>query len=235
MTPVPQRVSLPRLDSAAGRRATEEVRAGLLAVGSRRLKRLIDIILGSLLLAVSLPLAALISLAILLESGPPVLFGHRRIGQGGRTFLLYKFRSMVVNADEVLSRHLEERPDLALEWIRHHKLKDDPRVTRVGRFLRKRSLDEIPQFWNVLRGDMSLVGPRPIVPGETQKYGPHFRMYTLVKPGLTGLWQVSGRNDTTYGKRVSLDLQYVRDWTPWLDLWILLRTVWVVLRGHGAY
>jgi len=235
MTPVPQRASLPRLDSAAARGAATEVRAGLLATGSRRLKRLMDILLGSLLLAVSLPLAALISLAIWLEGGRPVLFAHRRIGQGGRTFLLYKFRSMVVNADEVLREHLEVRPELALEWLRDHKLREDPRVTRVGRFLRKRSLDEIPQFWNVLRGDMSLVGPRPIVPGEAQKYGPHLRMYTLVKPGLTGLWQVSGRNDTSYGKRVSLDLQYIREWTPWLDLRILFRTAWVVLRGHGAY
>jgi Undecaprenyl-phosphate galactose phosphotransferase WbaP len=235
MTPVPQRVSLPRLDSAAARGASAEVRAGLLGLGSRRLKRFIDLVLGSLLLAFSLPLAALISLAIWLESGSPVLFTHRRIGQGGRTFLLYKFRSMVHNADEVLREHLERRPDLALEWLRDHKLKVDPRVTRVGRFLRRRSLDEIPQFWNVLRGDMSLVGPRPIVPGEAQKYGVHFRMYTLVRPGLTGLWQVSGRNDTGYGKRVSLDLQYIREWTPWLDLRILLRTVWVVLKGHGAY
>ncbi|MCL6543640.1 MAG: sugar transferase [Bryobacteraceae bacterium] len=211
------------------------MRAGLLGVGSRRLKRFIDLVLGCLLLAVSLPLAVVIGLAIWLESGAPVLFAHRRIGLGGRTFLLYKFRSMVVNADEVLREHLERRPDLALEWLRDHKLKVDPRVTRVGRFLRRRSLDEIPQFWNVLRGDMSLVGPRPIVPGETQKYGPHFRMYTLVRPGLTGLWQVSGRNDTSYGNRVSLDLQYIREWTPWLDLRILFRTVWVVLRGHGAY
>jgi Undecaprenyl-phosphate galactose phosphotransferase WbaP len=235
MIPIPQKVQLPRPDSGAVPHLTQVVHAGLLRESAGRVKRALDLILGALLLVVSVPIGVLIAAAIWLESGRPILFAHRRIGQGGKTFLLYKFRSMVANADAVLQRHLEQRPELAMEWRRDHKLKDDPRVTRVGRFLRKRSLDELPQFWNVLRGDMSLVGPRPIVPEETGKYGPGFRMYTLVKPGLTGLWQVSGRNDTSYRKRVSLDAEYIRRWSLWLDLRILLQTVRVVVGGHGAY
>jgi Undecaprenyl-phosphate galactose phosphotransferase WbaP len=235
MIPIPQKVQLPRPDSGAVPHPTQVVHAGLLRESAGRVKRALDLILGALLLVVSVPIGVLIAAAIWLESGRPILFAHRRIGQGGKTFLLYKFRSMVANADAVLQRHLEQRPELAMEWRRDHKLKDDPRVTRVGRFLRKRSLDELPQFWNVLRGDMSLVGPRPIVPEETAKYGPRFRMYTLVKPGLTGLWQVSGRNDTSYRKRVSLDAEYIRRWSLWLDLRILLQTVRVVVGGHGAY
>lgn len=235
MIPFPQDMSLARPDSAAIVSLPQAVQAGLLREGAARTKRVLDVIFASLLLLAAAPISGLIALAIWLESGRPILFAHRRIGQGGRTFLLYKFRSMVRNADEVLQKHLELHPELALEWLRNHKLKDDPRVTRVGKFLRKRSLDELPQLWNILRGDMSLVGPRPIVPEEASKYGPNFRMYTLVKPGLTGLWQVSGRNDTSYRKRVSLDVDYIRRWTLWLDLRILLRTVRVVLGGHGAY
>ena len=212
-----------------------ELRTGLLTPSAERIKRVFDIAVGSLLFLVSLPLAVLIAAAILMESGRPVFYAHTRIGKGGRKFRLWKFRSMVTNGDEALQRYLEQHPERAVEWLLSHKLKEDPRVTGVGRSLRKRSLDELPQFWNVLRGDMSLVGPRPIVAEEVLKQGHGFRLYSRVRPGLTGLWQVSGRNDTSYHKRVQLDSSYVCNWTPWLDLRILFRTILVILHGHGAY
>jgi lipopolysaccharide/colanic/teichoic acid biosynthesis glycosyltransferase len=142
---------------------------------------------------------------------------------------------MTVGRDGAFQEYLRRNPDLAREWRLSHKLRNDPRITRVGRFLRKTSLDELPQLWNVLRGDMSMVGPRPIVFEEVAKYGPAFALYSLVSPGLTGLWQVSGRNDTNYHRRVELDSHYIRHWRPWLDARILLQTVCVVFRGHGAY
>lgn len=142
---------------------------------------------------------------------------------------------MMPNADCVLSQYLEKHPEMAEEWKRDHKLRNDPRVTRIGRLLRKTSLDELPQLWNVLRGQMSLVGPRPIVYEEIAKYGDGFPLYSQVLPGLTGLWQVSGRNNTTYDERVALDAYYVRNWSPWLDIYLLARTVTVVLRREGAY
>jgi Undecaprenyl-phosphate galactose phosphotransferase WbaP len=209
--------------------------SGALSRRAACFKRLLDVVLGTLLFMISLPLSALISLLIVLESGWPVFFAHTRIGEGGRPFKLWKFRTMRVDGDEVLQRHLAEDPDVAAEWLRCHKLKQDPRVTRIGRILRKRSLDELPQIWNVLRGDMSLVGPRPIVQEEAAKYGRSFDLYARVRPGLTGLWQVSGRSDTSYRNRIALDSAYIRDWTPFLELRVLLRTVGVVLNGHGAY
>jgi lipopolysaccharide/colanic/teichoic acid biosynthesis glycosyltransferase len=142
---------------------------------------------------------------------------------------------MLVNGDEILKRHLSENEEARSEWERDHKLRNDPRVTRVGRILRKTSLDELPQLWNVLKNEMSLVGPRPIVQAEVSRYGAAFSEYTRVKGGLTGLWQVSGRNDTTYDERVRLDTMYVRNRSVWLDLFILYRTVGVVLFGSGAY
>jgi lipopolysaccharide/colanic/teichoic acid biosynthesis glycosyltransferase len=142
---------------------------------------------------------------------------------------------MFQDAHFVLEQFLEDNPDARDEWERDQKLRYDPRVTRIGRFLRKTSLDELPQLWNVLRGDMSLVGPRPIVTKEIEKYGPYFGAYTMVKPGITGLWQVSGRNNTTYDERVQLDAYYVRNWSPWMDLYLLIRTIRIVLFAHGAY
>lgn len=142
---------------------------------------------------------------------------------------------MAANADAVLDSHLRQHPEHSDEWRRTHKLKNDPRVTRVGRLLRRSSLDELPQLWNVLRGDMSMVGPRPIVQDEIPKYGANFALYSQVLPGLTGLWQVSGRNDTSYRKRVALDAEYIRHWSFWMDAAVLLKTVRVVLLGHGAY
>jgi Undecaprenyl-phosphate galactose phosphotransferase WbaP len=207
----------------------------LLSEHSRHLKRSFDVVVALAAAVIALPLMLIIALAIVLESGGPVLFGHSRIGRGRRAFRVWKFRTMVVDGDEILRRHLAENPAAALEWELNHKLKYDPRITRVGRLLRRSSLDELPQIWNVLRGEMSIVGPRPIVEAEIPKYGPAFRLYTHVAPGLTGLWQVSGRNDTSYDRRVELDTEYIRRWTPGLDVKLVLNTVKVVFAGTGAY
>jgi Undecaprenyl-phosphate galactose phosphotransferase WbaP len=198
-------------------------------------KRVFDIAAVALLGLLALIPGALIALAIAIDSRGPVFFAHDRVGRGRRTFRLWKFRSMAPDADARLERYLLEHPERASEWERTHKLKDDPRVTRVGRLLRRTSLDELPQLWNVLRGDMSMVGPRPIVAAEIAKYGPAFGLYSQVLPGLTGLWQVSGRNDTHYSRRVELDCQYIRNWSAPRDLGILLKTAVVVVRGRGAY
>jgi Undecaprenyl-phosphate galactose phosphotransferase WbaP len=204
--------------------------------GSRVIaKRAVDLALCSVGSVVVLPLCALLAICIKLDSRGPVLYGQRRIGRGGRFFTAWKFRSMVVDADRALARHLERNPALRREWERDHKLKNDPRVTRIGRLLRKTSMDELPQLWNVLMGDMSLVGPRPIVEKEVPKYGRSFDLYARVNGGITGLWQVSGRNDTSYDERVQLDRFYVRNWSVWLDFCILFRTIAVVLFGRGAY
>jgi Undecaprenyl-phosphate galactose phosphotransferase WbaP len=207
----------------------------LLGAGPRRIKRVFDLVFAALLaLAAALP-ALLIALAIILDSRGPVFFVHTRIGKGRRPFRLWKFRSMTDDAGARLAEYLAANPERDREWARTHKLRADPRVTRVGRFLRKTSLDELPQLWNVLRGDMSLIGPRPIVSQEASKYGVGFALYSQVLPGLTGLWQVSGRNDTHYSRRVDLDCQYIRNWSVALDLKILLKTAGVVARGRGAY
>ena len=176
-----------------------------------------------------------ISILIMLDSKGSAIYGQTRIGRGGRKFKAYKFRTMVQNADKLLHQYLDQSPELRAEWLATHKLKKDPRVTRVGAFLRKSSLDELPQFWNILVGDMSLVGPRPIVDAEIEKYGQCFELYIQVRPGLTGLWQVSGRSNTTYERRVELDAYYIRHRSLKLDLQILWRTVFVVLRKDGAY
>lgn|GEM_PF-396123 len=198
-------------------------------------KRAFDIAFASLLLLAASPLCVLIALAIMLETGGNPLFRQSRIGMGGRHFSCWKFRTMVADSEEVLQSYLEKFPELAEEWHATHKLKDDPRVTRVGRILRRRSLDELPQLWNVLNGDMSMVGPRPIVDDEVPKYGTAMALYTRVRPGLTGLWQVSGRSDLSYRKRIALDCEYIRDWSMARDLKIILKTVWIVLRPSGAY
>ncbi len=182
-----------------------------------------------------LPMIAAIALLIRLSSPGPVFYSQKRIARGGRTFQAWKFRTMVSNAAEVLENYLAADPNLRQEWEDDHKLKNDPRVTSIGRFLRKTSLDELPQIWNVLLGEMSLVGPRPIVNEEIPKYQDCFDLYAKVRPGITGLWQISGRNNTTYAERVQLDSYYVRNWSPWLDLYILFRTIKVVLFREGAY
>ncbi len=212
-----------------------EVRQRLLLPGPRLVKRVIDVLAAFAVGVLISPFLLVIALFIKLDSPGRVFYGHTRIGQGGRRFKAWKFRSMVKDADRVLKEYLEAHPELREEWERDQKLKNDPRVTRVGRILRKTSLDELPQLWNVLKGEMSLVGPRPIVQEELAKYGDKGAFYLKVKPGMTGLWQVSGRNDTSYQERVELDVYYVRNWSVWLDLYILARTVWVVLFGKGAY
>ena len=212
-----------------------EVRQNLLLPIPRMLKRAVDIsasLFGGLL---TLPILLLIAALVKLDSPGPILYGHTRIGQGGKRFKAWKFRSMVKDADKVLGEYLNNRPELKAEWEANQKLKDDPRVTRVGRWLRKLSLDELPQLWNVLKGEMSLVGPRPVVREELARYGKRGVLYLKVKPGMTGLWQVSGRSDTSYAERVEMDAYYVRNWSIWLDLYILARTVWVVLFGRGAF
>jgi Undecaprenyl-phosphate galactose phosphotransferase WbaP len=177
----------------------------------------------------------LLAISIKLDSPGPVFYRQTRIGRYGRKFQVYKFRTMVQNADQILKNYLDNSPELKAQWLATHKLKQDPRVTRLGTILRKSSLDELPQLWNIIIGDMSLIGPRPIVDEEVEKYGKCFGLYIQVRPGLTGLWQVSGRNDTTYEHRVELDAYYVRNRSLKLDLQILWKTVFVVLRKEGAY
>ncbi|MBA3974258.1 MAG: hypothetical protein C0504_08595 [Candidatus Solibacter sp.] len=208
---------------------------GLSHPGALLVKRILDLAVAALLSILALPFAAVIALLIVLDSPGPVFFSHNRIGKGNRTFRLWKFRTMKSDADTVLEQYLDAHPGLRAEWEQTHKLKNDPRVTRTGRLLRRSSLDELPQLLSVLRGDMSMVGPRPIVAEEAPKYGPVFNLYLQVRPGLTGLWQASGRTDTSYRKRLALDLRYLTTRTLWMDLWLLAKTVKVVLFGHGAY
>lgn len=210
------------------------VRNNLRRAVSRVTKRTSDLLLGLALLVVLSPL--LILLAILVRRTPgPVFFGHKRVGQGGREFSCYKFRSMRADAQEVLKKLLAEDANARAEWERDFKLKNDPRITSVGDFLRRTSLDELPQLFNVIKGDMSLVGPRPVVAEELERYGAEQHFYLQVKPGITGLWQVSGRNDVDYSHRVFLDTWYVRNWSLWYDFSILVRTAIVVLKRKGAY
>lgn len=197
-------------------------------------KRLLDMSVAGLAAAFALPILAAVYLGVRLTSKGPVLYGQTRIGRHGQCFTAWKFRTMVVNADEVLREHLAANPDLRLEWELTQKLKRDPRVLRIGRFLRKTSLDELPQLWNVIRGDMSLVGPRPIVKGEIVRYGEYFDLYKMVRPGITGMWQVSGRSNTSYEERLSCDEYYVKNWSVWLDIYILFRTIKTVLLLEGA-
>jgi exopolysaccharide production protein ExoY len=189
---------------------------------------------AAVLLVLLSPLMLAIAWCIWREDGAPVLFAHWRVGQKGRLFRCLKFRSMVRRADLVLAEVFEKHPDAKEEWARDHKLRNDPRVLRIGQFLRKTSLDELPQLFNVLRGEMHLVGPRPVVVQEIPRYGEHKRHYFAVKPGMTGLWQVSGRNNLTYAQRVALDARYVETRTLWMDLRILARTVSVLVTRDGA-
>ena len=211
------------------------VRQNLLDARRLRAKRWLDLSLTLTLGILALPLGLLVALAIRLDSKGPALYTQRRIGQNGKLIAVYKFRTMVLNADTILKDYLQAHPDLHDEWKDNQKLRHDPRVTRVGALLRKTSLDELPQLWNVFCGTMSLVGPRPIVANEIDRYGRVYMDYSLVKPGITGLWQVSGRNNTTYAERIRLDHYYVTNWSVWMDIWILARTIPVVLLGRGAY
>jgi Undecaprenyl-phosphate galactose phosphotransferase WbaP len=199
------------------------------------MKRIFDLVMSCILLILLSPLFAVIALAIKLTSRGPVFYGHRRFGHENQPFQMLKFRTMIENADAILATYLEAHPDEALEWQRDQKLRNDPRITKIGKWLRKHSLDELPQLLNVFVGQMSLVGPRPIREEEIVKYGHKYGLYARVLPGITGLWQVSGRNDATYEERVGFDEYYVCNWSIWLDFYILIRTIRVVLTAEGAY
>lgn len=198
------------------------------------LKRVFDLAAAASLGVIFLPLILVVAV-LLHRDGGHIIFRHRRIGRGGKAFDCLKFRSMVPDADRVLRDLLTQHPELMAEWLRDHKLRHDPRVTAVGRFLRRTSLDELPQLWNVIRGEMSMVGPRPVIREELLRYGRCAGIYLSARPGVTGLWQVNGRNNTDYRRRVVLDVYYVRRQNLFLDLYILLRTSYVVLGGSGAY
>jgi lipopolysaccharide/colanic/teichoic acid biosynthesis glycosyltransferase len=202
---------------------------------NRILKRVIDVSLVLLALPLVLPVFAAIALLIRLDSPGPIFFSHRRIRRDGIFFSIWKFRTMCVNSSEVLEQHLALDSNARAEWHGTHKLREDPRVTRLGLLLRRYSIDELPQLWNVLTGKMSLVGPRPIVAAEVEKYGECFHCFCRVKPGLTGLWQVSGRSLLSYEERVALDCEYVRNWSPLLDVKILFRTIFSVANQDGAF
>lgn len=200
------------------------------------LKRIFDVIFSACVLIIFSPLFALIALVIFATSGNKVIFSHQRIGRGGLPFRCYKFRTMRKDADKLLKALLEQNPELKHEWEQFRKLKNDPRITFIGKFLRKTSLDELPQFYNVLRGDLSIVGPRPVVKSELDRYYQFKAAKILsIRPGLTGLWQVSGRSDTGYAKRVELDEAYIDTRTLLLDVEIILRTIPVMIRSKGAY
>jgi len=201
----------------------------LLSESSRRLKRAIDVF-GSLMgLLFLFPFLGLIAFLIKIDSPGPVFYRQPRVGRGGVTFGLLKFRTMFNNSDQIFKDALENDIKLRQEWNKYQKLKNDPRITKVGNFLRKFSIDELPQLWNVLMGEMSLVGPRPFMLDQRPLYGEQLKYYMTVQPGMTGLWQVSGRNEKTFAQRVSLDREYIQRWSLWLDIYILLRTVKTVL------
>lgn len=211
------------------------IKNNLLSPIDQMIKRCFDLVISLLGLILLFPLIIwLYSVVYIATKGHP-LFSHERIGFGGRKFKVYKFRTMYLDADERLELLLESSAESREEWERDFKLRNDPRITKVGQFLRKTSLDELPQLFNVLRGEMSLVGPRPIIDAEVEKYGGYFDYFTAVKPGITGLWQVSGRNDIEYDDRVQLDVWYVRNWSIELDIQILIKTILVVLKQKGSY
>jgi len=199
------------------------------------LLRVFDICLAIMLLVLLAPLMLMLTIAVVAQDGASPVFAHRRYGRGGRTFMCYKFRSMAADADARLARLLATDPAARAEWALDHKLRNDPRVTRLGNFMRRTSLDELPQLVNVLRGEMSFVGPRPIVAAEVSRYGRHFHAYCSIRPGVTGIWQISGRNDTGYRRRVAMDSLLARRLSPRLYAQVLIGTARTVLTGRGAY
>lgn len=199
-----------------------------------RVKRAVDIVVAVAAIVIAAPLLVAIAVAVKINMGGEVFYRHRRVGFRGQTFDCLKYRTMVANADEVLARHLAENPQAAEEWRRNRKLSRDPRITRLGRLLRKTSLDELPQLINILRGDMSCVGPRPVVSDELNYYGAFVPDYLSARPGITGAWQVSGRSSVGYERRIELDTAYVRGWSLARDIEILARTVPAVLRVSQA-
>jgi Undecaprenyl-phosphate galactose phosphotransferase WbaP len=211
-----------------------ELKQNLLNPWVQRVKRTLDlsgVVVGGLLIS---PLLLSIIVLIKLESPGPALYKQQRPGTGGKYFSCWKFRTMRSDAESLLTKLLESNPDLRTEWERNQKLRDDPRITRIGRLLRRTSLDELPQLWNVLRGEMSLVGPRPMLTEEIPKYGEVYKLYKRMRPGMTGLWQVSGRSNVNYDERVAMVAYYVRNWSVWMDIIILSRTAKAIITGRGA-
>ena len=211
------------------------IRNNLARRRNRLAKRIFDLVatvVGGLLI---LPILLILAVLVGVDNKGRIIFAHRRVGRKGKLFSCYKFQSMVPDAQERLEEYLAKNPAARKEWEESFKLTNDPRVTKLGAFLRKTSLDELPQLWNVLMGDMSLVGPRPIVTKEVERYGDYIREYYMVPPGITGMWQVNGRSDTTYEERVAMDTWYVRNWSVWIDLVYLFKTVKTVFTGKGAY
>lgn len=237
---VPDLIGTPMVGVEAQVLFTEEIlmlhmRNNLAMRRNRIYKRIFDLICtvcGGILI---LPVIAIIALFVAIDNKGNVIFAHRRIGKNGQEFPCYKFQTMIPNAQEKLAEYLANNPEAKKEWEESFKLTNDPRVTKLGGFLRKTSLDELPQLWNVIKGEMSLVGPRPIVKKEIERYGVYFREYAMVLPGITGMWQASGRSDTTYEERVAMDTWYVRNWSVWLDIMYLAKTFQAVLFGKGAY
>jgi Undecaprenyl-phosphate galactose phosphotransferase WbaP len=212
-----------------------QVKNNLLSRSSQVLKRMMDILISLMGILLLLPFLILVAGIIKVESPGTVFYRQPRLGKNGQVINLLKFRTMHQNASEIFRDALADNQLLQQEWDQYQKLRSDPRITRVGKLLRRFSLDELPQLWNVLKGEMSLVGPRPIMVNQLDLYGRTIKDCYRVAPGITGLWQVSGRNETTFARRAELDLEYVQRWSVWLDIYILLKTVKVVLWPKGAY
>jgi lipopolysaccharide/colanic/teichoic acid biosynthesis glycosyltransferase len=228
-----------RLSAVEDASALEQLSLAIYELPTHRLqysifKRALDLVIVLAILPCLLPLLLSVALVIRIGSHGPIFYRQKRVGRFGRPFTLWKFRSMQVNGDEILRQHFAAHPEAELEWGKTRKLRDDPRVTTLGRFLRRTSLDELPQFLNVLNGSMSLVGPRPIVAAERESYGDAYLFYASAKPGLSGLWQVSGRSNLSYEQRVAMDAEYIGRWNLALDLLILWRTAGVVWNSRGA-
>ena len=237
---VPELFGLPTSNISARGMMEEQaivlrVQNNLARKSNRIMKRVFDIVAtvcGGIFI---LPFMLIIAIIIYLDSGGPIIYKQKRVGRNGKEFNFYKFRSMVKNADMILEEYLNTHEDEKKEWQKNFKLKNDPRVTKIGKIIRKTSIDELPQLWNVLIGDMSLVGPRPLLPNEVERYSRYIEDYKLVLPGLTGVWQVSGRSDTTFEERVIMDSWYIHNWSVWIDIVYLLKTVLVVVKSKGAY
>lgn len=225
-------VTAGRVPSTPTNKRYSRARKGL---SSDRLKYAIDAFLALVALVVLLPMIVAVSGVLIATQGGPILIAHRRVGKGGVSFPCFKFRTMVTNGDAVLEKHLNDHPEYRDEWNATRKLKEDPRVTAFGKSLRRSSIDELPQLLNVIRGEMSLVGPRPITQSETEFYGAYLNDYVEVRPGLTGLWQVSGRSETSYQQRVEIDARYVAERSLFGDFVIMAKTVPAVLSSRGSY
>lgn len=227
----PIRVGRPREKSS---RVTDPRLIFLARKANGFVKRAIDVagaLFGLIFLS---PFILTVALLVRMQDGGPILYAHPRVGRHGRIFRCLKFRTMIHDNEGILNKYLADNPAAAEEWRLHHKLTNDPRITWLGRFLRKSSLDELPQFWNVLMGEMSLVGPRPITRVELDRYAKARRFYLLVRPGITGLWQVTGRSDSSYESRIKLDREYLENWSFRRDIWILVMTIPAVLAAKGA-